>query len=431
MAGKKGRKNSGAGIGLLGILFVLIFHNPATASSSSDQPSPLLDSATTSEWWFSFKFNAKEFPGCAANAQRACPFGGTTQDYKYGYSQQFVYLSSIDKSLKEGEVCLGDTSQDPLGATFGEIYNGDYYYVVWNDQFYEQPKISGCGNSCSSPWGHAKGMVAWDESGNGLVLQVTTPAWPGSGNKSNPRAAGGDTLGCVSVDDDIAVAQHFFSLKLSHQDLLAVLAAIGNASVVTDISLPQLVNNGGPEDVQALVKKLGVQSDSTEVLNVTLSSGVQLISKPSALHVPPWQMVSAELGGVDLRAATWWADPEIPSTDKDTEISCWSDELDEPGAVAIATSGSWNGTDFSLKGGLGNQFNHAKFAVEEGDDPSMAIFGDMNQQGALVPGGAYKNQKCSSSQNGRGGTFYVVRDAELAASLAELIKGDTAPLADK
>ena len=46
----------------------------------------------------------------------------------------------------------------------------------------------------------------------------------------------------------------------------------------------------------------------------------------------------------------------------------------------------------------------------------------MNQQGAL--GG----QKCWSSQNGRGGMFYVVNDATLAQSVADLIKGDSAPV---
>jgi hypothetical protein len=45
----------------------------------------------------------------------------------------------------------------------------------------------------------------------------------------------------------------------------------------------------------------------------------------------------------------------------------------------------------------------------------------MNQQGTL--GG----QKCWSSQNGRGGLFYAVKDAGLAQSVADLIKGDSAP----
>jgi len=44
----------------------------------------------------------------------------------------------------------------------------------------------------------------------------------------------------------------------------------------------------------------------------------------------------------------------------------------------------------------------------------------MNQQGALAG-------KCESSQNGRGGLFYVVENDKLAASVAGLIHGDSAP----
>ncbi|MEM9304273.1 MAG: deoxyribonuclease II family protein [Pseudomonadota bacterium] len=417
--------------GLLCVLLSLALP-AAGADDAAEALVPLTEQGQPTDWWFAFKFSAANFPECGPNAQRACPFGGTVQDYRYGFGQQFVFASSNDATLEQGQVCLGATSgstgPDPLGATFGRIYDGDDYFVVWNDQFYEQPPIEGCSTSCSSPWGHAKGMLAWDDEGNGLVLQVTTPAWPGAGSRSHPRAAGGNTLGCVSLDDDIAVAQHFFALKLDADDVKKVLRALANASVVTDVHSPQIVNNGGPADIQALVSRLGVQSQSTDVGNVTLSSGVQLISKPSALHVPPWQLVSATLGGMDLRAATWWADPEIDSTTSETNVSCWQDDLGEPGAVTIATSGSWQGTTFSLKGGLGNAYNHAKFAVEDVAKPTVAIFGDMNQQGALVPGGAYEKQKCSSSQNGRGGTFYVVRDEQLAAGLAALIKGASAPV---
>lgn len=415
------------------IIAIFTFCSVAIAESETKSkntiPSPLLNQNTSADWWFVFKFNAAQFSGCADKAKRSCPFGGDVQDYKYGYSQQYIYASSENQNLQKGNVCIGDTEKDPLGATFDTIYNGDYYYVVWNDQFYEQPFIEGCKTSCSAPWGHAKGVVAWDSQGNGVVIQVTTPAWPGSGNTKHPRAAGGNTLGCVSLDDDIAVAQHFFSLKLNTADLKKVLSALANSSVVTDVTNPQLVNNGGPKDVQSLVSNLGVQSKSTSVTHVTLSSGVELISKPSSLHVPPWQLVSAQLDSTNLRTATWWAKPKIPSTSKDTPIECWDETLGKPGAVAIATSGSWQGQEFSLKGGLGNKFNHAKFAVDDIDQPTLAIFGDMNQQGAIAPGSAYPKQKCSSSQNGRGGTFYVVHDKKLAANVASLIKGDTAPLA--
>jgi hypothetical protein len=61
--------------------------------------------------------------------------------------------------------------------------------------------------------------------------------------------------------------------------------------------------------------------------------------------------------------------------------------------------------------------NHAKIGVSTGTH-TYAIFGDMNQQGAL-------SDKCDSSQNGRGGLFYVVNDAALASSVGNLIKGES------
>lgn len=386
----------------------------------AEAPSPLLKDGSPVSWWFVFKLNAT-FPGC--DTLRMCLFGGEAKDYsKWG--QQFVYASSDDHVLQKGGGCCGEAVSDPVGATFNEIYDGNLFYVVWNDQFYNDPEIAGCGKSCSAPWGHSKGVLAWDADGNGVVMQVTTPSWPASGSKAHPRASDGNTLGCIE-DNNVLVSQHFFSLKLDKADVLALLQAIGNASVVTDPANPQLVNNGGPEDIQALVAKLGQKTDGEQPLEFTLSSGVKLISKPSALHVPPWQMLSSLLGGASLRAATWWANPKIYSTTTDTEIACWSTSLpNKPGAVDIATSGQWDGKSFGLTGGSGPNFNHAKIGVSTAAGSTLVAFGDLNQQGdALVN----DKKHCGSSQNGRGGLFFVLDDQPLHDSVASLIAGETAP----
>ena len=91
-----------------------------------------------------------------------------------------------------------------------------------------------------------------------------------------------------------------------------------------------------------------------------------------------------------------------------------------PGAVQIATSGTWAGTTLGLEGMPEPDGNHAKIGVSTGTH-SYAIFGDMNQQGSLA------GPNCASSQNGRGGLFYVIEDAQLAGSVADLIKGASAP----
>lgn len=392
----------------------------AADSTLSAVPAPLLEKGHPVDWWFVFKFNTHAFPGCDDDNVRECAYGGEVRRYAFG--QQFVYASSEDGQLQKGRGCLGDTKSDPVGATFDEIYNGSFYYVIWNDQFYNDPPIAGCGKSCASPWGHSKGMLVWDGAGDGFVMQVTTPSWPGAGSSRFPRMTDGNTLGCVK-DDDVKVSQHFLAMKLNESDVVKLLEALRNASIVTDPQNPQIVRNGGPPDVQALVKQLGTKSHSTAVFQTTLSNGIKVISKPSHLHVPPWQLVSAELGGVALRTATWWAKPRISSTTAATRITCWSPDLPQPGAVEIATSGVWESQTFGLKGGPGIDFNHAKIGVSISGTNHYAIFGDLNQQGTLS--GRY----CDRSQNGRGGLFYIIRDKKLSGSLARLISGDTAPVA--
>ena len=392
-----------------------------TASSAAPTPAPvpLLRAGKPTDWWFTFKFNAKAFPGCGGGADetRACPFGGEAQKYTFG--QQYVYASSGSEALQKGGGCVGASSDDPVGATFDQIYNGSFYYVVWNDQFYDDPEITGCSQSCPGPWGHSKGILAWNEVGEGLVMQVTTPSWPAAGGKGFPRRSDGNTLGCVK-DDDVKVSQHFFALKLNRDDLIAVLQGLQNASVVTDPKNLQLVRNGGPAAVQTLVSGLGRRSGSTVIMRVLLSSGVGFISKPSGAHVPPWQMVSSLLGGVAMRAATWWASPEIPTTVGGSVVGCWRADLAPPGPVDIAITGNWEGTGFGLKGGPGPDFNHAKLGVTTNGSYKLAVFGDMNQQGSL------SGPNCASSQNGRGGLFYVVDSATLTDGIASLIAGESA-----
>jgi hypothetical protein len=332
-----------------------------------------------------------------------------------------VVAGSSRPDLREGEGCLGDGDDDPVSATFGQVYgNPALYYVLWNDQFYEDPEVQGCGESCSGPWGHSKGMLAWNDAGEGFVMQVTTPSWPASGSALHPRPSDGNTLACID-DNNVQVSQHFFALRLKKGDLEKVLDALQNASVVTLVDNPQVVHNGGPADIQERVKALGHKSASKDATLVSLSvKGVRLLSKPSKLNVPPWQLVSAKLGSTPLKAATWrMGSRGIPSTTATTPIECWDPALGHPGAVVNATTGQWDDTMFGLRGGLGNG-NHAKFGVSLDPKRPYAIFGDLNQEGKLAG-------KCRSSQNGRGGTFFVVENRRLFQSLTNLLDGEVEP----
>jgi hypothetical protein len=253
------------------------------AAVSASTPSPLVSKGHPVDWWFVFKLNAGKFPGCGEDAERSCAFGGSVQNYRSAFGQQFVYATSDNESLTKGSGCAGTTTlNDPIGATFDELYNrNDLYYVVWNDQFYGNPQLSGCTSkgNCMGPWGHSKGMLAWDKDGNGFLMQVTTPSWPGSGSSLSPRTGDGNTLGCVK-DNDVEVSQDFFSLKLDEDDVVKVLNALANASVVTSPKEPETIRNGGPRQIKGLVGALGVKSMSRTFLDQKLSSGIEIISKP-------------------------------------------------------------------------------------------------------------------------------------------------------
>lgn len=399
-------------------LGVLLFcaQAPPFLANAADAPVPLLEKDKPVDWWFVYKFNAQTFPTCDKDedADRECPFGGNPAAYRN--SQQFVFASSANASLTKSDGCAGTT--DPVATTFDQIYGGKFRYLVWNDQFYQEPKIRACSaNSCGGPWGHSKGVLAWNDEGEGLVIQVTTPSWPGIGSKKFDRKAG-NTLGCIKKPNNIQNAQHFFALKLNKDNLLKVLDALANASVVTDVQELELVNIGGsPKEIKDRVMKLGQKSDSTEVKQFDLSSDIKLVSKPSAMHVPPWQMLSSVLVSVDLKAATWWSSPQIPTTNGTKKIGCWDETLkNEPGAVEIAVTGQWDGEEIGLIGGQ----NHAKVGVSTSGKQHLSIFADLNQQGSL-------SGNCSSSQNGRGGMFYVLNNERLFEDMTKLLDGKVAP----
>ena len=389
------------------------------AQGPPQAPAPLSEDGRPVDWLFVFKLNAGVFPSAETPDQRDCIFGGTPKPYPK-FSQQYALGTSEVPQLHQGTGLVG-AGNDALGATFAEIYNGQFHYVVWNDQFYSHPAIAGCSDSCSSPWGHSKGVLAWNDAGEGILLQVTTPSWPAAASAAHPREGDGNTLGCIT-DNDVKVSQDFFALRLTEHDVETVLDGLANASVVTDITNLELVSNGGPMAIQQRVLSLGTKSTSTKPSDIILSTGVRLISKPSALHVPPWQMVSALLGGVDLRTATWWTNPAIPSTTATTPIACWESGLPKPGGVEIATSGHWAGQAIGLKGGPAADGNHAKIGISLTGPANFTILGDMNQQGALAG-------NCASSQNGRGGLFLLVDNAAFKQSIGDLISGDTAPTA--
>ena len=375
----------------------------AGALAADTAPVPLLAKGQPVAWWFVFKFNAqKGFAGCGPQeGDRGCLFGGDVQG-KDKFGQQFAVASSQKSKLAEGKDCVGTTTEDPVGATFDQVYNGSFNYLLWNDQFYGDPKGVVCSSGqCTDRWGHSKGLLAWNNEGDGFVMQVTTPGWPRSGSnlfaKRSPNM--GNTLGCISSNNNLLASQHFFALKLNKSDLIEVLKGLENASVVTDRTKLQIVKTGGPQDVQDRIAKLGKKSDSVTATKVELSTKVILISKPSQLEVPPWQMLSALLGNPGERAATWWDTPFINSTGASSKVGCWDEKQlgAKPGPVTIVGTGDWMDQEIKLTA----PSNHAKIGVTTSGNKHYAIFGDLTSRASSIRRAATRARTaaadCSSS----------------------------------
>jgi hypothetical protein len=465
--------------------------------------SPLLKENEPVDWFFAFKFNSQTFPGGTVNGKppklgnmsgkKGDPglFGGYFQAYKHkkdkkgnvqkhqngkpkivkiDHGQQYAVASSKNPKLtKYDNECIGTTTKDPLGATFNQVYNtDDFNYLIWNDQFYGDPPGKAKGHytmgslnektgkwiNPDKDWGHSKGMLAWNEDGDGFVLQVSTPSWPASGSYLHPREEDGNTLGCI-MDDDVEVSQHFFCLKINVKDLETILNALNNANVVTDPKNLQIAKTGGPSHIQNLINNLEL-GQKTESGNLTINSltevsGVKVISKHPRLYCPPWQLVSAILGGVPLRVASWWAQPGIYSTTGNKTPGCWTSQkgLEKPGPVEIALLGTWDSswdktkkglkktiTNIGLKGSPSPGGNHAKLGISKTPGKPYSIFGDMNQMGALFPikdKESKSNKKvCNIHQDQRGGLFFVVENKKLWESVSALLstksKDGTAPI---
>src|SRR5258705_86601 len=98
------------------------------------------------------------------------------------------------------------------------------------------------------------------------------PGCPGSEHRTCPfggkdqtrKAHSGNPLACVPTQNNIPVSQHFFTIKLNKADVAIVLKALKHASVATGQNA-QIMSNGGPADIQALVDELGERSKDTSV----------------------------------------------------------------------------------------------------------------------------------------------------------------------
>jgi hypothetical protein len=89
-------------IGVSADAIVTTLVSPLAFSQQGTAPVPLIAVGQPVDWWFAFKLNAGVFPGCAANKNTVCRFGGDTSFTHGDIGQQFVFASSQDRTLQSG-----------------------------------------------------------------------------------------------------------------------------------------------------------------------------------------------------------------------------------------------------------------------------------------------------------------------------------------
>ena len=100
---------------------------------------------------------------------------------------------------------------------------------------------------------------------------------------------------------------------------------------------------------------------------------------------------------------------------------------EETGRLPSPRRATGRGKSIGLEGGSANNTTMPKWVFRRTPAHRPASSAISIKQGALGPNYAYQGQPMNDSQNGRGGTFYVLDHPQLFKSLTDLLSGQTAP----
>ena len=298
----------------------------------------------------SFKFNSsKSFAGCepasknpgqknpTMTATGNASFGGVVQT-KPAFGQQFAFASSEDGALRQGSGCAGATLTDPIGATFDQVYNGSFHYLIWNDQFYHDPVGLGLqGRQLRRALGPLEGTARLERCGRRLRHAGLDAGVAALGQQPVRHAQGeqGQYARLQQLEQQSARQPALLCAQADQQRCLVEVLDGAEECERGDRSRPslQIVQNGGPPDVRKLVddSENGRTQGRASIIKTELSSGVIMISKPSGLACAAladgFVIADSEPTPAEhaQRTATWWTKPWIPTTTNSTAIRCWDD----------------------------------------------------------------------------------------------------------
>lgn len=173
-------------------------------------------------------------------------------------------------------------------------------------------------STCSSPFGHSKGAMAYEKNGQGFFLQGTTPNWPDPSQKSTYAP-----LGC-QLDNNVYLSQSFMGLTLNSDTFTDMAPYIQAARVCSTGTISCAGSDAAGHVIDYNCTSEQTRNESWSILDTAFagtsnskinsksevfktSGGVQFTftAHSSADDVPPWLIVANELG-VDLGVSSWW-----------------------------------------------------------------------------------------------------------------------------
>ena len=343
---------------------------------------PLDGKGAPVDWWFILKL-----PQGAPCACATVPCGKV--DRMTGGC--YLYADSSTPTLRMHTALGFDCLSGPNNPATKTLSQAATQMLVWNDQAADTSvpdKYGECDRA------HSKGAAYMGDTGVGFILNTSTPNFP------DPDSS---TLGCQATNNTL-VSQHMFCFSVDAANMGMWRDA------VTAARLCVIASKNFEYDARPTL-----QLPTQEVALQTLGGlPIKLLVKSAVDDYIPWDMVASKLGA-DLSVLSWYAYPRMAPLCAGTPSPCLSGGATAAArSVSIVTKVTLPDKSFSWCGrGLPNKSsNHAKVAVSTGADP-WVVAGSMNMQGTL-------NEKCNSSQLGRGGEFYAFKQPELHASLKAL-----------
>ncbi|KDO32544.1 hypothetical protein SPRG_03019 [Saprolegnia parasitica CBS 223.65] len=431
---------------------------PLAATASPPELFALDGNGDPVAWWVVLKLPSMVRGASGAYVATPCdcapPVCSREVDPTRRHGLCYLYADANRPQLQHfralGYDCLGQGGRDPVSQTLRQRANATHW-AYFNDQLngiaLKQDKSLVCSGHAAFN-AHSKGLVAFEATSGGFVLQTSTPNFP-----DPTPSLDFERLGCQH-DNNVEYAQHLFAFSVGDAALATIasgwraarLCSANHYHAIDNLLVsPSLRNASALSGTARVVASVMVDPHlpAQPFVQVQVATkGKQSIIvhglfKSRSAEVPPWALVATAFA-TDVSVASWWDEnygtPTLCDGDSYGAAAHAFCLRPTESPVALRPDGtfqfnvenlmdaSWTlptgRVTWSLRGGRVRDGNHAKWGIatpRHSSDANLSIFGDLNMEGFPC------SSSCAGSQGGRGGTFFALANRELHDSLAALV----------